>query len=128
MTLLGGGAAALFGEIMAPLYLDGRVWSGETAYAPDGTMTRTREASPCKVQVDSVTERMIAAEGYTESDRALYVLRASYDGPFDTDSEVSVDSGPYAGTRWKVAAPIDGDPVAAYWRCRGVLQKPEGAP
>lgn len=123
MKLLAGGAAALFGEILGPGYLAGRVWSTVVAYAPDGSMTRTETETPCLLQVDSATEEMIAAEGYTTSDRAIYVLRASYAGVFDTDCEISVDEGPYAGTRWKVASPIDGDPAAAYWLGRGVLQK-----
>ncbi len=123
MKLLAGGAAALFGEILGGAYLAGRVWTTTIAYAPDGSMTRTETESPCLLQVDSATEEMVAAEGYTTSDRAIYVLRSSFDGAFDTDCEIAVDEGPYAGTRWKVASPIDGDPGAAYWLCRGVLQK-----
>ena len=121
MSLLGGGAAALFGELLGPQFLAGRVWQGAESYDPDGTLNRGNDAYDCLVQVDSVTERMAAAEGYTTTDRALYVLRASYDGPFDTDCEVTVDAGPYAGTRWRVASPIEGDAGGAYWLCRGVL-------
>lgn len=123
MNLLAGGAAALFGEVLGPLYLAGRVFTGAADYATDGSLTRSAGGGDCKVQVDNATEQMIATEGYTASDRALYVLRASYAGQFDTDCEIAVDEGPYAGSRWKVAAPIDGDPAGAYWRCRGVLQK-----
>ena len=125
MNLLGGGAAALFGEIFAPSYLAARIWVGATTYAPDGTMTRDETTADCLAQVDAATERMVQTEGYTTSDRALYVLAASYDGVLDTDCEIAVDEGPYAGTRWKVAAPIDRDPAAAYWLCRGVLQEPD---
>lgn len=123
MKLLAGGAAALFGELLTPMYLAGRIFRGTTGYAPDGTMTRGEEPADCRVQVDSATEQMQAAEGYTTDDRALYVLRASYAGEFDSDCEIAVDEGPYGGTRWRVATPIDGDPAGAYWRCRGVLQK-----
>lgn len=107
------------------MYLAGRVWVGEQAYAPDGSLSRTETESDCLVQVDSVTERMQAAEGYTATDRAIYVLRSSFDGDLDTDCEISVDEGPYAGTRWKVSSPIESDPAAAYWLVRGVRQ--EGA-
>lgn len=123
MKLLAGGAAGLFGELLGPLYLAGRVWSNATTYATDGTLTRAATPAGCLVQVDAATERMVQAEGYTASDRAVYVLRASFAGPLTTDSEIAVDEGPYAGTRWKVASPIESDPGAAYWLCRGVLQK-----
>lgn len=125
MNLLGGGAAALFGEIFAGSFLPARLWANATTYAADGTMTRTETAADCLVQVDRATERMVQSEGYTATDRALYVLASSYDGPVDTDYEIGVDEGPYAGTRWKIAAPIDRDPAAAYWLVRGVMQTPD---
>lgn len=127
MKLLGGGLAALFGELLGPAYLAGRVWSSATTYADDGSISRASLAASCLVQVDAATERMVQAEGYTTSDRAIYVLRSSFAGPLDTDCEISVDEGPYSGSRWKVAAPIESDPGAAYWLCRGVLQKAAGA-
>jgi hypothetical protein len=121
--MLAGGAAALFGQVLGPLYLAGRVYRNAATYANDGSLTRGETPAACLVQVDAATERMIATEGYTATDRALYLLRSSYDGAFDTDCEIAVDEGPYAGSRWKVAAPIDGDPAGAYWLCRGVRQK-----
>jgi len=123
MKMLAGGAAALFGELLGPAYLAGRVWAGATTYATDGSMTRAETVADCRVQVDAATERMVAAEGYTTSDRALYVLRSSFAGPLDSDCEVGVDEGPYSVTRWRVASPIESDPGAAYWLCRGVLLK-----
>lgn len=120
MKLLGGGAAALFGEVLAPLYLDGRVIVTSQSYADDGTLTRAQTETACKVQVDAATERMVATEGYSVNDRAIYVLRDSFAGSLDSDCEIHVDSGPYGGTRWRVSAPIDSDPGAAYWLCRGV--------
>ena len=126
--MLAGGAADLFGQLLGPLYLAGRVWSNATTYATDGTISRANAPVDCLVQVDAATERMVQTEGYTASDRALYVLRSSYAGPFTTDCEIAVDEGPYAGTRWRVASPIESDPAAAYWLCRGVLQRAAPAP
>ena len=123
MKILAGAAGGLFGELRGPLYLAGRVWSNATTYAADGTISRANAPVDCLVQVDAATERMVQTEGYTASDRALYVLRSSYAGPFTTDCEIAVDEGPYAGTRWRVASPVESDPGAAYWLCRGVLQK-----
>lgn len=121
--MLAGGAAALFGELFTPLYLAARVWTTATSYAPDGTLTRVQTEADCRAQIDAATEQMRAAEGYSTTDRALYLLRASFDGPLDSDCELEVDAGPYAGTRWRIAAPIESDPAAAYWLARGVLQK-----
>jgi len=126
--MLGGGAAALFGELLGPSFLVGRVWSTAATYSADGSLSRSAPAAACRVQVDAATERMVQTEGYTASDRALYVLRSSFAGPFNTDCEISVDEGPYAGTRWRVASPIESDPAAAYWLCRGVLQRAAPAP
>lgn len=120
--MLAGGAAALFGEILGPLYLRGRIWVTTSAYGGDGSLTRTQTVTDCRVQVDAATERMVQAEGYTSSDRAIYVLRGSRGGvPLDSDCEIEVDEGPYTGSRWKVATPIESDPGGAYWLCRGVL-------
>lgn len=119
--MLAGGAAALFGAIFSPLYLAGRVWTTATTYDARGEMQRAQaSAADCRVQVDAATERMREAEGYSTTDRALYVLRSSFSGAFDSDCEITVDEGPYAGSRWKVAAPIESDPAAAYWLARGV--------
>lgn len=120
MKLLGGGVAALFGELLAPLYLNGRVVVTAQAYADDGTLTRAQTEKACRVQVDVATERMVATGGYSINDRAIYVLRDSFAGSLDSDCEILVDAGPYGGTRWRVAAPIESDPGAAYWLCRGV--------
>lgn len=120
MNLLGGGVAGLFGELLDSVYLEGRVVTASLAYADDGTLTRAHVEAPCRVQVDAATERMVATEGYSVNDRALYVLRNSFAGSIDSDCEIHVDSGPYGGTRWRVSAPIDSDPGAAYWLCRGV--------
>lgn len=128
MKMLAGGAAALFGQLLGPIYLAGRLWRTSQVYDEAGGLTRSQTLSDCRVQVDAATEQMIATEGYTATDRALYVLRASFAGAFDSDCEIAVDEGPYGGTRWRVATPIDGDPAGAYWRCRGVLQAPAPAP
>jgi hypothetical protein len=39
---------------------------------------------------------------------------------------VEVLAGEYAGTVWRIGAPVDRDPAAAYWLCRGTLGKPSG--
>lgn len=122
--MLKGGVAGLFGELAGPLFLAGRIWKPTAAYATNGDLTRnTPAATPCRVQVNKASERMVRDPGYTASDRALYILRDGLDVTFDSDCLIAVDDGPYAGTIWKIAAPIDGDPAAAYWLCRGVQQK-----
>lgn len=119
MGLLDGGTKALFGEVLGGLFLPGSVQTQESTYDDKGDLTREATAHPCRVQVDQATERMVATEGYTIDDRAIFVLADSYDGELDTDCLVQVNAGPYAGTVWKVGAPIDRDPAGAYWRCRG---------
>lgn len=121
--ILSGGAAALFGELFAPLYLPATVYSGAAAYDLEGEITRTSTSRSCRAQVDAATETMRAAEGFSATDRAIYILATSLDGALDSDAEVVVHEGPYAGTRWRLHAPIERDPAGAYWLARGVLPR-----
>lgn len=128
MNLLGGGAAALFGELFAGEYLPGTLRANADEYDNRGNLTRGGQAVDCRVQVDSVTEAMRQAEGYTATDQAVYVLAAPGGGlpaidALDSNHEITVLAGPYAGQTYKVGAPIDRDPAGAYWRCRGVQTK-----
>jgi hypothetical protein len=119
--LLDGGAAALFGEILNPTFLPATISGGTTTatYDAGGRMQRARsDARTCQVQVDSATERMRQADGFTETDRAIYVLADSLEGDVDTDAEITVTAGPYAGATFRVAT-VDRDPAGAYWLCRG---------
>lgn len=120
MNLLSGGAAALFGEIMAPLYLSGTVRSHVTTYSDRGGQTRAPTSRDCLVQVDQATQAMRAADGFAVTDRALYVLAASLSGELSSDDQITVNEGPHAGASWRVAEPIDRDPAGAYYRCRAV--------
>ena len=120
MGLLSGDGAAMFGQLLAPLYLNATLTSHELAYDGKGTLTRAATPDPLRVQVDRCTEKMITAEGYTATDRAIYILATSHDGDVDTDTEILVEEGPYAGTKYTMASPIERDPCGAYWLCRGV--------
>lgn len=127
MGLLSGGAAALFGELLAPLYLPATLSDTTDSYDTKGTLRRGANAPrDCLVQVDRCTERMTQAEGYTDTDRAMYILATSLEGDAVTGQEIEVHEGEYAGTKWRLAAPIDRDPATAYWLARGARVK--GAP
>lgn len=118
---MSGGAAALFGEVLGPLYLPAVAYSGALSYDDEGEISRASTARDCLAQVDSVTESMRSAEGYTATDRAVYVLASSLSGPLDSDAQVEVLTGPYAGVRWRLRDPIERDPAGAYWLARGSL-------
>lgn len=125
MTLLGGDAAALFGELLAGEYVPATLRANADAYDDRGNITRGGAAVDCRVQVDRATEAMRQAEGYTASDQAVFVLAMPGGGlpdidALDTNHEITVTAGPYAGKTYKVGAPIDRDPAGAYWLCRGV--------
>ncbi|MCA9269520.1 MAG: hypothetical protein KDA41_13660, partial [Planctomycetales bacterium] len=74
MTLLGGDAAALFGELFSGEYVAGTLRANADTYDGEGNLTRGGASVDCRVQVDRVTERMTRAEGYTATDQAVYVL------------------------------------------------------
>lgn len=126
MTLLGGDAAALFGELFSGEYVAGTLQRNADTYDARGNLTRGGSPIACRVQVDRVTERMTRDEGYTATDQAVYVLAKPGGGlpdvnALDTGAEITVGGGPYAGQRYKVGSPIERDPAGAYWLCRGVL-------
>lgn len=80
-----------------------------------GTVT----VADCSVQVDTVTEAMRQADGYTDEDMRLLVMAATLEGTVDTDASIEVLSGPYFG-RWSIAS-VASDPFGVYWDCRGRL-------
>lgn len=123
MGLLDGGAAALFSEIFSPMYLPATVYAMATATDNYGDPTRQETQRACRAQVDAATESMRTRPDFAATDRAIYVLAETLEGPLQEGHEITVTAGPYAGTRWKIADPIDRDPAGAYWRARAVLGK-----
>lgn len=124
MGLLDGGGAALFAEVLSPLYLPATVYAMALTHNDRGDPRRAETERGCRAQVDAATERMRQQPDFAATDRAIFILTNTLEGELNSDAEVVVHAGPYAGTRWKVADPIDRDPCGAYWRCRGVLGKP----
>jgi len=122
MGLLSGGGASLLTNIFSRLYVAGTVYATTTIYSEVGEPTTTETTIPARVQVDNMTEAMRGAEGAADSDRRVVVLAT--DGvTLDTDSIVSADEGPYAGSRWLVMTIPERDPCGAYWSAR-VRRKP----
>lgn len=115
--LLKGGAKALFGELLTPLYLDASLKLRSTSYGADGSVRAGGGAVACKAKVDSATTRMRDAEGYTETDRAIYILASSVD-IVTTDYQITISEGPYAGETFHIAT-VDRPPGGSYWLCRG---------
>lgn len=124
MGLLDGGAAALFAEILSPIYLPATLSdTGATTYTEKGGIVRGSAPRECLAQVDSCTQAMIAAEGYVDTDRGVFILTASLEGQAIAGNEFVMSQGPYAGTRWRLSSPIDQDPAGAYWRARAARVK-----
>lgn len=118
MGLLNGGAKAVFGELMGPLYLAARVTDRTLSYGADGTIEAGAEPRTCKAKVDSATERMREAPGYTETDRAIFILAASITGELTTDADVEILEGDYAGSKFHISS-VDRPPGCSYFLCRG---------
>ena len=118
MGLLSGDGAAIFNTIFAPLYLDAVIYKQEAVYGSDGDLTVTYAEYDAKAQVDAMTEAMREESGAADSDRRILILANSTAAPVDSDCEITVNQGPYAGVKFQVAS-IDRDPVGAYFQCRG---------
>lgn len=123
MKGLAGGAAALFATLVAPSFLDARLTRETNTYAPGGRLQRAADPVDCKVQVDRATEKMMGVEGYSITDRAIYILATPDLGVVETGYLVEVLEGPFTGSVFRLASPIDRDPAAAYWLCRAVEDK-----
>lgn len=93
-------------------------WSGVPVMEGGSIVTPgTPVEKSCSVQVDSVTEAMRAAEGYSDQDMRLLVLATTLDGELDTDATVEVLAGPHIGA-WQLAT-VSRDPAGIAWECRG---------
>lgn len=117
--LLKGGAKALFGELLSPLYLRATLTDRTASYGGDGTLQMAPAERDCLVRVDSATQRMREAEGYALTDRAIYILATSLAGELTTDAEIEIFEGDYAGSTFGIGS-IDRPPGASYFLCRGV--------
>lgn len=120
MKLLAGGTKALFGELMGPLYLNATLSGGSNEYGADGTLRTGGGSQGCKARVDNASERMRAAEGFTETDRAISILAATVAGEVTTDQRIAIDEGDYAGVVFNIAS-VDRPPGASYFYCRGTV-------
>ncbi len=118
MKLLAGGAKALFGELLSPMYLAAQVTGREATYGADGTLQMGSDSRACLARVDSATERMRGEEGFTITDRAISVLATSIVGDLTTDHEIEIFEGPYTGAVFGVAS-VDRPPGGSYYFCRG---------
>lgn len=116
--LLRGGAKGLFGELLTPLYLSARLTDRSATYV-GGRLQMGHAPRTCRAKVDSATERMRDQDGYTDTDRAIYILAASIFGDVTSDAEIEILEGDYAGAKFGIGS-IDRPPGCSYWLCRGV--------
>ena len=118
MGLLSGDGAAVFGRVFSGLYLDATVYKQEIVQDDGGDTTVTYAEYDALAQVDAMTESMRQEQGASEQDRRIIILSTSTNAPVDSDCEITVNAGPYAGVRFQVAS-IDRDPCGSYFSCRG---------
>ncbi len=116
MSLLDGGGQALLTRIFSPIYLPGTVHTQLTVYDRYGEPSTVSNDTPCRIQIDAMTEAMRSGEGAADQDRRAIVLAT--DGiALNTDAKVSANSGPYAGSKWLVMT-TERDPCGSYYSCR----------
>jgi hypothetical protein len=121
MNLING-AAAMFGELLTPMYAAARLVRHDETY-DRGQLRREARGTDCRAQVDRATEKMMNAEGYTATDQGIYILSAGLEGGVESNAKLEILEGPYQGDVYRLALPIDRDPAGAYWLCRGVKEK-----
>jgi len=113
--MLDGQLVAIFGRVFGSIYLPATLHKRTMAYDGDGNPTATATDYLCKAQMDSVTENMRSAAGYTENDVSIYILAHNLPVSVSSDDEITLK-----GRRWSLQGPNQ-DPAGAYWLCRGQL-------
>jgi len=115
MGLLDGGIARIFNATFSALYLPATVHAGtgEPIYGAGGTITGyVGSDTPARAQVDSASEAMRQAEGFSEGDVRLIILAQGVPA-LTSDHEVTVQ-----GTRYSIQT-VERDPALSHWLCRG---------
>jgi hypothetical protein len=113
MSLLDGGIQSIFAKAFAGIYLPATLYKRELTDDGEGGFTYADTQHDCRAQVDSATEAMRAAPGFTDTDQAIYVLSGTLDVEPSTNDEIQTARGRFA------IASVISDPAASYWLCRG---------
>lgn len=113
MGLLDGGMRRVFGAAFGGIYPAATLHRRTRTEALNGDVSTIATDIPCRAQVESVSEAMRAAPGYTEQDIALRVLQAGIGAPPTTDDQVTA-----GGTRWNLSM-ISSDTALVAWTMRG---------
>lgn len=110
-----GGEGPFFSAVVrsdgGPMYDDG----GSIA-TPGAVVGRS-----CVAQIDSVTEAMRNAEGFTDRDMRILIL--GLNGPLDTSHVIEMIDGPNVGA-WTLQSAVT-DPAGIGWECRGRIEATE---
>jgi hypothetical protein len=107
--------AGLFGAALAGVYEDATLHRrASPSYGGGGAITTSSPTTfACKAQIQAMSERMRAAEGYADSDQRIFILASSLAVMPTSDDEITL-----GGTRWGIAS-VDQDPARSYWEVRG---------
>jgi hypothetical protein len=121
MGLLSGGVASVFSAAFGSFYLDGTLEPSSTdpVYDDEGNIVGYGGGSPVavKVQIDSATEAMRGADGYTEGDCRMIILAHGIPA-VTTDMSVTARDA-----KFKLMS-ADLDPAASHWVCRAREVRP----
>jgi hypothetical protein len=94
-------------------------WPGTPTYDSGGSIVTPGAPTSfaCKAQFDAPTQQMRAAEGFLQTDVRILVLATSISRALDTFAQITVASGPNAGT-WALLT-CQRDPVGVGYECQG---------
>lgn len=112
--------AGLFGAALSGLYEDATLHRRSSpAYDAGGAITTGMPASfGCKAQISSASTAMRADKGFVSTDMRVLVLTSTLATRPSTDDEISIQTGPWAGTRWSIQS-RGTDPANGAWEMRG---------
>lgn len=117
MGLLDGGMAAVFSSAFSGIYLDATLHRATLADDGAGGGSSSFADEPVKAQIDETTQGQQRSVGYTDTDQRILVLAQDV-ALINTDAEITMNEGKYAGVRWAIRS-SKLDPAQSHYDLRG---------
>lgn len=108
------GLSEVFGKVFGVIFPDGGLRKVTLGDNGKGGYSSSHVDHPVKVLVETCDDEQRQAEGYTERDASLIILR------YGVQVELNLDDKIWADNQWWLAkSPLRADPVRAAWIVRG---------
>lgn len=117
------GLQETFGKVFGAIFRDGGLRKVTLIDNGKGGYSSSHVDHPVKVLIETCNDEQRLAEGYSDKDASLIILR------YGVAVDLNLDDLVYAESKWwAVKAPLVADPVQAAWIVRGQPAQVDGVP